>query len=66
MRKKDIMETFVNFIRMFLRAEVAFWGAAMKPKLLKKKLILIQMTLFLDLICLLILQNVWFSILLYS
>lgn len=37
MRKKYIMKTFVNFTRMFLRAEVEFWGAVMKPKLFEKE-----------------------------
>lgn len=31
------MKTFVNFTRMFLRAKVEFWGAAMKPKLFEKE-----------------------------
>lgn len=31
------MKTFVNFTRMFLRAEVEFWGAAMKAKLLEEE-----------------------------
>lgn len=31
------METYVNFTRMFLRAVVEFWGAAIKLKLLEKE-----------------------------
>lgn len=33
---QDNMEIYVNFTRMFLRALVDFWRAAMNPKLLEK------------------------------